>query len=363
MTSWFAMTYGSRELPRGAAQLSTTSSFGLLLPHFGVHARPAKILGGAQRAEQLGFDSVWVRDHLLFSPHAEFENPSTAFLEALTVLTAVGASTERLTLGTAALIPFRHPLVAALVTTTMAVFFPSRLILGLGSGNDRREFEAVGLGDVDRPALVMRVADALRRLWAGERVTLDEGPIRFADASVGLRPPGGTVPLWYCGSTPKGARIAAHGFDGWMPARIPIETLRRRIGSILAVLETRPRRHFSVGIMPITAVDPDPSTALARVPVDGLVRTANAERFWIRPASGSFETIDDLEGIVLYGTPDDVVERCRRLVDAGVSHIVFDLRMSFDAWEDQMELLGTHVLPALRASTPIASTAEEADRP
>ena len=47
--------------------------FGLLLPHFGEHADAQKIINGSRLAESLGFDSVWVRDHLLFEPHGEFE--------------------------------------------------------------------------------------------------------------------------------------------------------------------------------------------------------------------------------------------------------------------------------------------------
>ena len=77
--------------------------FGLLLPHFGHYADKDRILDGARRAEELGFDSVWVRDHLLFEPHGEFESADRDFYEPLTALTAVGAVTERITLGTATL--------------------------------------------------------------------------------------------------------------------------------------------------------------------------------------------------------------------------------------------------------------------
>ncbi|MCE2526122.1 MAG: LLM class flavin-dependent oxidoreductase, partial [Actinomycetia bacterium] len=64
--------------------------FGLLLPHFGRHTDRDMLWDGARRAEELGFDSLWVRDHLMFEPHGEFEAPNRAFLEPLTVLTSVG---------------------------------------------------------------------------------------------------------------------------------------------------------------------------------------------------------------------------------------------------------------------------------
>ncbi len=68
--------------------------FGLLLPHFGEHASKDNLLRGSQRAEELGFDSVWVRDHLVFEPHGEMEKPNRSFYDALTTLTAIGAVTS-----------------------------------------------------------------------------------------------------------------------------------------------------------------------------------------------------------------------------------------------------------------------------
>ncbi|HEX6026689.1 MAG TPA: LLM class flavin-dependent oxidoreductase, partial [Solirubrobacter sp.] len=93
--------------------------FGLLLPHFGVYADRDRLLDGARLAEQMGFDSVWVRDHLIFEPHGEMEDPTRSFFDALITLTAVGAVTERIELGTGSLIPFRHPLEVALSVATL----------------------------------------------------------------------------------------------------------------------------------------------------------------------------------------------------------------------------------------------------
>ena len=73
--------------------------YGLLLPHFGEEADRDKLLEGSRRAEELGFDSVWVRDHLVFEPHGEMEKPNRTFFDALTTLTAIGAVTERIELG------------------------------------------------------------------------------------------------------------------------------------------------------------------------------------------------------------------------------------------------------------------------
>lgn len=321
---------------------------GLLLPHFGEHADATKIVRGAQQAEGLGFDSVWVRDHLLFEPHGEFEKPNLNFYEAFTVLTAVGASTERLILGTGALIPFRHPLNTAHIAATMTRFFGPRLIVGMGSGNDDKEFAAVGLGGVPRPELVQDNFEIMRSIWQQEGVTWQKEPFDFKDATIEPRPDGGPIPLWYCGNTPKSARIAGASCDGWLPGRISIDTLRARVDTLTTISADSGRPRPNVGIIPTTSIARTREEALARVNVPGLLAWANNARFWVKPESGRFETVEDLAGVLIYGTPDDVLEQCLDLRAAGVDDLVFDFRLSFPQWEEQMQMLGEEVLPKLR---------------
>lgn len=317
---------------------------GLLLPHFGADADAQKIIKGSQLAEQLGFDSVWVRDHLLFEPHGEFEKPNADFYEALTVLTAVGASTERLTLGTGALIPFRHPLVTAQIVATMTRFFGPRVVVGMGSGNFDHEFAAVGLDGVARPELVLDNFEIMRRIWREEGVSWHKPPFDFDGATI--RPwPAEPVPLWYCGNTPKSARMAARWLDGWLPGRIGIETLRVRVRTLETVSAEHGRPRPNVGMIPPTSIGRTREEALAKVNVEGLLAWANNARFWVKPKSGRFETVDDLKGILLYGTADDIVEQCLELRAIGVNDLVFDFRLSFPQWEEQMQILGEEVLP------------------
>lgn len=320
---------------------------GLLLPHFGEHADPAKIISGSQAAERLGFDAVWVRDHLLFEPHGEFENPDTTFYEALTVLTAVAASTDRLMLGTGALIPFRHPLVLAQSVATMVEFFGPRIILGMGSGNFNHEFAAIGLDGVPRPDLVVDTFQVLRRIWSDDDVDWDKDPFHFSGASQSPKPGADAVPLWYCGTTPKSARLAAEFGNGFLPGRIGIATMRKRVALLREQAELHDRPMSTVGIIPTTSVARTREAALARVNVPGLLAWANNAPFWVKPESGSFETVEDLAGVLLYGTPDDILEQVGELRDAGVDHVAFDFRLSFPEWEDQMAILGEEVLPRL----------------
>jgi alkanesulfonate monooxygenase SsuD/methylene tetrahydromethanopterin reductase-like flavin-dependent oxidoreductase (luciferase family) len=325
--------------------------FGLLLPHFGEHANAEKIINGSKLAESLGFDSVWVRDHLLFEPHGEFESANLNFYDALTTLTAVGAVTERLQLGTGALIPFRHPLHTALITTTMTQFFGPRVILGLGAGNFDHEFDAIGLGGVPRPELVQTNMEIMRRVWTERGVSWDEPPFSFEDATIEPLPVGGPPPLWYCGATPKSARIAATSADGWLPGRIALETLKARVKTLDDTAAEHGRSRPTVGIIPTTSIADTREEAISRVNVPGLLTWANNSRFWVKPESGSFQTVEDLQGVLIHGTADDIIEQCSTLRDVGVDHLVFDFRLNFPIWEEQMQRIGEDVLPKLRTTT------------
>src|SRR5689334_17372215 len=103
--------------------------FGLLLPHFGENASVANCLEGARQAEAYGFDSVWVRDHLVFKPH-ELEGNNNTHIEGMLLLSAIAAVTRKLTLGTAMTICHRHPIHLAQLSASLSAISGGRLILG-----------------------------------------------------------------------------------------------------------------------------------------------------------------------------------------------------------------------------------------
>lgn len=323
--------------------------YGLLLPHFGEHADRGKILDGSKIAEELGFDSVWVRDHLAFEPHAEMEKPNLDFLEPLATLTAVGAVTERIELGTGSLIPFRHPLTVAQAIATMTHLVGPRVIVGMGAGTFDKEFEAVGLGGVFRPELVEENARILHAIWTENDVTYEGKHYAFEGITIQPKPVGGPAPFWYCGNTPASARRAATYADGWMPGRISLATFRARVELIEQTAEQNGRERPTVAVIPPTSCEPSREEALADVNIDGLLAWANKAKYWVKPPSGRFETWEDLEGTLIAGDPDDVTAECRKFEEAGNDHLVFDFRFKFDKWFEQIELLGKEVLPRLRA--------------
>jgi alkanesulfonate monooxygenase SsuD/methylene tetrahydromethanopterin reductase-like flavin-dependent oxidoreductase (luciferase family) len=270
--------------------------YGLLLPHFGEEADRDKLLEGSKLAEQLGFDSVWVRDHLIFEPHGEMEKPNRTFYEALTTLTAIGAVTSRIQLGTGSLIPFRHPLETALVVGTMTQLVGRRVILGMGAGTFDHEFDAIGMGGVYRPELVESNARILRRVWTDNDVSWADDHYQFENVTIEPKPVGGPVPFWYCGNTPASARRAVEYADGWMPGRISLATFRARIAKIRQLSEDAGRAVLpTIAVIPPTSVEADRERALSYINIEGLLAWANKAKYWVKPPSGRFETWDVYE--------------------------------------------------------------------
>ncbi|MDT5193857.1 MAG: hypothetical protein QOG79_3422 [Mycobacterium sp.] len=322
--------------------------FGLLLPHFGEHADKEKLLEGSKLAEDLGFDSVWVRDHLVFEPHGEMEKPNRTFYDALTTLTAIGAVTKRIELGTGSLIPFRHPLVTALMAGTITQLVGPRLILGFGAGTFDHEFEAIEWGGRDRVELVRSNAKILRRVFTENDVDYADDNFTFNDVTIEPKPVGGRVPFWYCGATPRSARLAVEFCDGWMPGRISLGTMAKRIDTMRELSAAREQPMPTIAVIPPTSIEETREEALQHVNIPGLLAWANKAKYAVKPPSGRFETVEDLEGQLIVGSPDEAVAEIKKFQDLGTEHLVFDFRFKFDRYFDQIELLGREVLPKLR---------------
>jgi alkanesulfonate monooxygenase SsuD/methylene tetrahydromethanopterin reductase-like flavin-dependent oxidoreductase (luciferase family) len=325
------------------------TKYGLLVPHFGDFADRDRLLEGARRAESYGFDSLWVRDHLIFEPHGEMESPNRTFYDALITLTALGSVTERIQLGTGSLIPFRHPLEVALSVGTMTQLVGPRVIVGYGAGTFDHEFAAIGIDtSIKRWDLVKGTAHVLKKVWTENDVSYDDGFYRFENVTIEPKPVGGPPPFWYCGGTPASARRAVEYCEGWMPGRLSLATFRARVDTMRKLSDEAGRPLPTPAIIPPTSVEETREDALREVNVDGLLAWANNAKYWVKPPSGRFETWEDLEGTLIAGNPDDVVEECLKFEAAGCEHLVFDFRFKFDRFYEQIELLGREVLPRLR---------------
>jgi alkanesulfonate monooxygenase SsuD/methylene tetrahydromethanopterin reductase-like flavin-dependent oxidoreductase (luciferase family) len=172
----------------------------------------APLLALAERAEALGYDSVWIGDSLLARPRHE----------PITLLSAVAARTRKVKIGTAVLLPaLRNPVLLAHQVATLDQVSEGRLILGVGIATDvpniRAEFRAAGVPFEKRVGTMMEGLRLAKALWSGKPVDWD-GRWHVEQGLIGPTPhrPGGP-PIWGGGSAPAALARAGKHFDGWFP--------------------------------------------------------------------------------------------------------------------------------------------------
>jgi probable F420-dependent oxidoreductase len=326
--------------------------FGVLLPQFGKYVSRDTLLRTARTAEHLGFDSVWVRDHIVYRPHP-FDDQDRTFLEPMVTLAAVASVTDRVTLGTACLIPYRHPIHTALsLGSLQAIAGPGRVIAGFGAGLRDDEFAALGLAGIKRGQLVREQVQIIRELWTGESVSHAGTHYRFADVDIHPVPAQvGDIPIWYCGESEAAVRRAVDFAEGWMPGRITIADFRNRVRLLRQLSDDGGREPPTVGAIPLVSPGPSWEAGIASVPWLEMMDFEFAGGQFDTPASGGWNSPNDLEGAILAGTPADILEGVDAYLDAGVEHLVFDLRARFADLDECLALLGEGVLPSLASSS------------
>jgi probable F420-dependent oxidoreductase len=329
--------------------------FGLSLPHYGFSLPSGTIsyddvIGWARRAEALGFDSVWVSDHFLYSFARYGADPSPiASLEPLSVLAAVAAATERVRLGSLVLgAPFRHPALLARSVAALDRLSAGRFELGLGAGWLEEEFEAFAyrFGSIgERFTALEETVEVIDRLASGEPVSFEGRTASLRDAV--LRPaPTGDVRIWLGGKGgPRLLRLAARRASGWNVVwRMSPEAYRAKVEDVRAACATEGRDPgtfgLSVGLYSLIGED----EAAARAAFERARAVAPGDAL----ASADYER---WRADTLSGTPDEVLERVAAFEDLGVQElIVAPWVLPFAIHEpEQVELFADRVIGGRRS--------------
>lgn len=309
------------------------------------------VLGNAREAERLGFDSLWVCDHLILGR-------DSAVLEGWTTLAMIAGATSRAQLG---LIHqanlFRLPQIAAKMMSTLDHLSGGRFIHFFEAGMGRPEQVAYGLDwDDDHSKRVERLEEALdliQSLYAADEPIDFKGKFYHLEQAVlSPKPQQKHVPVWLGEAFPWVIDLAARKADGWNTTPIALDELDRRLALLDAALETagRSRADLEISFETQILVAPDRTTLRRKVAsMLDLARAAGAEP---QPevtdfAAGRADTLPEtMTGPWIIGTAAEAKARIEALKSRGVDHL---LLWFMDAPEtDGMAFFMDEIAPAFR---------------
>jgi probable F420-dependent oxidoreductase len=301
---------------------------GVSLPNLGLSANPAAVVRGAQHAEQLGYDTVWVADRLLYPVRPRNPYPATAdgslpayykeVLDPLESLTFAAAHTSRIGLGTSIIaIPFYGPVVLARRLTTIDVLSGGRLRVGFGLGWSDDEFEAVGSMAKGRAVRASEFLQVLTAIWTTNPVEFHGQFFTIPPSFIGPKPIQKPRPPVFLAAYTASAlkRVAAYA-DGWQPnGAILLGEMPRMLADLRAAAAAAGRDPSALllNVVATAALTPQPITG-RRAFFTGSVDQVREDIARAR-ALGTTELIFELD----LGPPLDellrTMERFRRLVD------------------------------------------------
>ncbi len=267
--------------------------FGYIAPQNWGIADPQDIVDLAVRAEELGYDSVWVNHHILNVGYIYDRLQDRPYYDALTMLTWVAARTERVRLGTTVLVlPYLNPLVLAKTVATLDFMSGGRVTLGVGVGMLREENDALGSDFSTRGAYADESIEIMRELWTSDDPQhsgkfFDFGGFKFSPKPA--QKPG--VPILIGGMSRAAMRRCARLGDGWHPNSGSIEDLAARAQTLREMWRRQDR-------------DPDDMQLVVRCELDVL------------------DTDSDNPAAPMVGTPAQLVKAISDYESLGVSEIV-----------------------------------------
>ena len=267
---------------------------GVCIPNFGNRCDTKAITEVARKAEELGYDSVWVTDHILLPKHLSY--PYGRIFEPLVTLAYVAAVTTRVRLGTSMIIlPMRNPVITAKELASIDNLSGGRVIAGLAIGWAEEEFRNLGAGHLfrKRAKLFEEQVALIRQLWSEREVRFEGRFYRIENGISDPRPlqPGG-IPIWLGGNSEQAVRRALRIAEAWQFTGIPLDELEHRMG----IIKEEARRDFIVS---------------GRFTVD---MTGKAPRE-SKAASGA-------RRIIISGNPQEVINQLEQYIEKGTTYLV-----------------------------------------
>jgi probable F420-dependent oxidoreductase len=283
------------------------------------------------RMEELGFDSIWVWDHVLLGV-----KPNFPIIEALTILTAIAARTKKIKLGTGVLVlPLRNPVILAKQLASMDLISDGRLIMGLATGWYRREFDALGVEFERRGKIMDENLDILKRFWTEEMV---QGTWSQYKIPAGVMYPKPAQkprpPILIGGYVDAVLKRAATKGDGWLTYYYTADSFAKTWAKVRGFAEEAGR-------------DPDGLISTNQLPICIGPRDKIEAKMthWLQTewdyASWSESTMHS----AIMGSVEECVEQLEAHVATGIDRIIF-VPYKYEA--EQVEAVATEIIPRLK---------------
>ena len=298
--------------------------FGVTIPNNWGLPDIHQVLAFGPLAEELGYDSVWVMDHLFNNGYIRERLDDQPYYHPLATLSYLAATTRRVTLGTSVLVlPYHHPVALAKYAATLDCMSHGRVTLGIGVGAMTEEFAALGIPMSQRAALTNEGIRLMQELWTNPAPSYHSPRWQFDDLRFAPKPVQQPhIPLWIGGASPGALRRAARLGNGWHPSGLTPEQYAAGRRQVQELAEQAGR-------------DPDTLTWSARVEVEA----ANG------PSSDRAASRARIPG----NDPEQTALSIAAYRDAGVDHLVLALNTGNpDRIQELMTNLATQTLPQFR---------------
>lgn len=264
----------------------------------------------AREAEDIGYDSLWVADHLLNPRKGE----QLGALEAWTTITAVATCTRKIKLGHAVLCQaFRYPAVLAKMAATLDEVSNGRFIFSIGAGWFEREFRAYGIPWVKHDELIEQAEEQIRlikALWTQDRVDFNGKHYQLAGGVLEPKPVQKPCPsIWYGGNSEKSRQLVAKltDIDCWFISAGSVEEIRQKIADMKSRVGRRKLEYATYTFVIATQIDKEAEELVKKLCPD-------------KPG-----TVEWALKTGLIGSPAKIVERIHELEEAGINHITLML--------------------------------------
>ena len=311
-------------------------TFGIAVPNFTAYPQMPDIKALVDygiRMEQLGFDSLWVWDHILLGV-----DPNFPIIESLTLLTAIAARTSRIKLGTGILVlPMRNPVILAKQLACMDLLSDGRLLMGMASGWYRREFNAIGVPFEQRGKIMDENLDILKRFWTEHTVS---GKFPHHDIPAGVmypKPVQKPIPILIGGYVDRVLKRAATAGDGWLTYFYRPESFAKSWGKICDFAKEAGK-------------DPEKLLNASQLPIcigqsRGAVEAQMME--WLTKEWDFASWSESSKDSAIMGTVDECVEQLKAHIAVGTQKLIF---VPYRYQPEQIETIAREIIPRLRKS-------------